>query len=340
MKAVRFHETGGPEVLKYEDVLNPDVGAEEVLIRVKACAVNRVDIWLRSGIYKTYLPHILGSEFSGDVAELGHGVSGIEVGERVLVYPGLIDHTCKYCLQGEDSLCENFGIIGSVSDGGYAEYAKVPAANVFKIPENLSYEQAAAIPVVFLTAWHMLITRAKLRAGESVLIQAAGSGIGSAAIQIAKLAGATVFATASTTEKLDKAEKWGADYMINYKEKNFREEIMRITDGEGVDVIFEHTGAATFPDSLSSLKDNGRLVTAGTTTGAETMLNIRELYNRQLTVIGSMLGTRSELVEILGLAGKGKLIPVIGAIMPLSEAETAHRVIEGRSQFGKIVLTP
>lgn len=340
MKAARFHEYGGPEVLKYEDVLKPEIRPGEVLIRVKACALNRIDLWLRSGAYKTTLPHILGSEFAGEVAEVSHGVTRVSIGDRVLIYPGLIDRTCQYCLAGEDSLCENFGIIGSVTDGGYAEYAKVPTINVFPIPESLSFEQAASMPLVFLTAWHMLVTRAKLTVGKTVLIQAVGSGLGSAAIQIAKLAGATVFATASTNEKLDTAEEWGADYLINYSEKNFRDEIMRLTDNAGVDVAFEHTGAVTFPGSLASLKKNGRLVIAGATTGAEAKLDIRQLYNRQLSVIGSMLGTRRELVEILDLAGQGKLVPVIGAVMPLAEAAMAHLVLEQRRPYGKVILKP
>lgn len=340
MKAVRFYEPGGPEVLKYQDVPMPKVEAGEVLLRVHACAVNRLDIWLRSGVYKARLPHIPGSEFSGDVVEVGRGVSGVEVGERAVVYPGLIDRSCEYCLAGEESLCENFGIIGSVTDGGYAEYAKVPAENIFPLPEWVTYEQAAAIAVVFVTAWHMLMTRAKLRAGERVLIQAAGSGIGSAAIQIAKLAGATVFATSSTDAKLAKAKELGADYLINYNEMNFAEEVSRITAGEGVHVVFEHIGAATFDGSLASLRKNGRMVIAGATTGAEAQLNIRQIYGRQLSIIGSMLGTRYELVEILKLVGEGKLRPVIDRVLPLSEAPKAHELLMERQQFGKIVLKP
>jgi NADPH:quinone reductase-like Zn-dependent oxidoreductase len=257
-----------------------------------------------------------------------------------LVYPGLIDGTCRYCLAGEESICENFGIIGSASDGGYAEYAKVPAMNIFPIPENIDYVQAAAIPVVSLTAWHMLITRARLRVGEQVLIHAAGSGIGSAAIQIAKLAGADVFATAGSNEKLCKAKELGADHVINYVEKDFAEEVRQLTDGQGIDVVFEHTGAETFPKSLASLRDNGRLVTAGATTGTEAQLDIRQLYNRQLSVIGSMLGTRRELVDILKLVGEGKLKPIIDRVMPLSEAAKAHELLMDRKQFGKIVLEP
>jgi NADPH:quinone reductase-like Zn-dependent oxidoreductase len=340
MKAVRFHESGGPKVLKYEDAPKPEIGPSDVLVRVRACALNRLDIWLRSGAYKAHLPHILGSEFSGDVAEVGEDVRGARVGDKVLIYPGLTDGTCQYCLAGEESICEKFGIIGSATDGGYAEFAKVPAENVFAIPTGITYDQAAAIAVVFLTAWHMLVTRAELQAGERVLIHAVGSGIGSAAVQIAKLAGAEVFGTAGSDDKLAKAKELGADHLINYAEKDFADEVSKLTGGEGVHVVFEHTGAKTFPGSLASLTKNGRLVTCGATTGTEATLDIRQLYSRQLRVIGAMLGTRRELAEILRLVGEGKLRPVIDRAMPLSEASRAHELLTDRAQFGKIVLNP
>ena len=340
MKAVRFHESGGPKVLKYEDAPKPEIGPSDVLVRVRACALNRLDIWLRSGAYKAHLPHILGSEFSGDIAEVGEDVRGARVGDKVLIYPGLTDGTCQYCLAGEESICEKFGIIGSATDGGYAEFAKVPAENVFAIPTGITYDQAAAIAVVFLTAWHMLVTRAELQAGERVLIHAVGSGIGSAAVQIAKLAGAEVFGTAGSDDKLAKAKELGADHLINYAEKDFADEVSKLTGGEGVHVVFEHTGAKTFPGSLASLTKNGRLVTCGATTGTEATLDIRQLYSRQLRVIGAMLGTRRELAEILRLVGEGKLRPVIDRAMPLSEASRAHELLTDRAQFGKIVLNP
>jgi NADPH:quinone reductase-like Zn-dependent oxidoreductase len=340
MKAVVFHETGGPEVLKYEDAPDPHITRRGVFIHVRACALNRVDIWVRSGAYETHLPHILGSEFAGDVVQVGDDVEGLQSGDRVLVYPGLFDGTCRYCLAGEENECDNFGIIGSAVDGGYAEYVNVPAANVFKIPDGIGYNEAAAVPLVFVTAWHMLITRAGLKAGERVLIQAAGSGIGSAAVQIAKLAGAEVFATAGSDAKLAKAEELGADHLINYNEKNFTDEVKRLTKDEGVHVVFEHTGAKTFPGSIMSLKKNGRLVIAGATTGSEGALDLRYLYNNQLSVIGSMLGTRSELMKSLPLVQEGKLKPVIDRVMPLSEARTAHEILADRKQFGKIILSP
>ncbi|MBI2842006.1 MAG: zinc-binding dehydrogenase [Armatimonadetes bacterium] len=340
MKAVRYHDPGGPEVLKYEEAPKPEVSDREVLINVRACSLNRIDIWLRSGLYKTKLPHIPGSEFAGDVAEVGGAVTNVKVGSKVLIYPGIFDRTCEYCLLGEENQCENFGIIGAATDGGYAEYAKVPSENVFPIPDGLSYAEAAAIPLVFVTAWHMLITRAGLKVGETVLIQAASSGIGSAAVQIAKLAGATVIATAGSDEKLEKARKLGADYLINYTKKDFASEVAGITGGVGAHVVFEHTGAATFKGSLSSLKKNGRLVIAGATTGAEAEIDIRQLYSRQLSIIGVMLGTRRELVEIIRLVGEGRLSLVIDRVMPLSDAAKAHELLMDRKQFGKIVLEP
>jgi NADPH:quinone reductase-like Zn-dependent oxidoreductase len=338
MKAVRFHEFGGSEVLKYEDAPKPEIGPLDVLIKVRACSVNRVDIWVRSGLYKTALPHILGAEFSGEVAEVGADVTGISVGDKVLDYPGLIDGTCRHCLAGDESVCDTFRIIGSAVDGGYAEYVAIPSMNVFPVPQGVSYVDSAAISVVFVTAWHMLITRAGLRAGETVLIHAVGSGIGSAAVQIAKLAGASVIATAGSDEKLDLARKLGADFAINYNEKGFVEEVKSITGDQGVQVVFEHTGAATFEGSLASLQSAGRLVIAGATTGADAQINIRQLYGRQLSVIGSMLGTRGELVDILKLVGEGKLKPVIDRTLPLSEAAQAHELLMDRNQFGKIVL--
>ncbi len=338
MKAVRFHQPGGPDVLVYEEIPTPEVSSDEVLIRVRACSLNRIDIWARSGLYKVDLPHTLGSEFAGDVASVGSEVSGISVGDRVTIFPAISDGTCPYCLKGDESLCDNFRIIGIATDGGYAEYAKVPAKNVFRIPDKIDYKDAAAVPLVFVTAWHMLITRANLKVGEKVLVQAAGSGIGSAAVQIAKLAGAEVVATAGSNQKLAKASELGADHLINYSETSFKDWVMSITEGRGVDVVFEHVGQKTFRSSLESLTKGGRLVIAGATTGAEASLDIRHLYSRQLTVIGSMLGTRSELIQVLSLVGDGKLRPVIDRTLPLEDAAKAHQMLTERTQFGKIVL--
>jgi NADPH:quinone reductase-like Zn-dependent oxidoreductase len=342
MKAARFHEPGGPEKLVYEDAPDPHAGEGEIVVAVKACALNHVDLWALQGggNYACKLPHILGSDIAGEVVEIGPCVTGVAVGDRVVIDPGLKDLTCDYCLAGEESECVNFGIIGVRTDGGYGEMVAVAAANAVPIPDDVSFVDIAAVPVVFTTAWHMLITRARLRLGETVLILAAGSGIGSAAVQIAKLAGAHVIAAAGSDEKLAKATDLGADEVINYTNQDFQTEVMRLTGGRGVDIVFENTGADTFDKSLKSLARNGRLVTAGATTGATAQIDILYLYRRQLSIIGSMLGNRRELHDVVRLVGQGKLKPVVDRVMPLREAGEALRLLKDRKQFGKIVLQP
>jgi NADPH:quinone reductase-like Zn-dependent oxidoreductase len=241
---------------------------------------------------------------------------------------------------GEDSMCQSFGIFGAKCWGGYAEYAKVLARNLIPMPENLTFEQASAFPLTFLTAWHMLITRAGLKPGERVLVVAAGSGVGVAAVQIAKLAGAFVIATAGTDEKCEKAKALGADAVINHSRENIAEKVRELTDGRGVDVVFEHVGPAVFEQCLRSLAKGGRLVTCGATTGPTASFEIRFLFSRQLSIIGSMMGRTSELLTIVRLVGEGKLKPVIDRIFPLAEAAKAHKVLESRNFFGKLVLVP
>ncbi len=342
MKAVTFHEFGGIAQLQYEDVPEPKPGLGEVLVRVRACAVNHLDLWVRRGVpaYRTPLPHIAGSEIAGEIAALGEGVEGWQAGDRVAVYPGLSDWTCEYCLRGDNNVCVNFRLIGARTPGGYAELVAVPARNLVRIPEGISFQQMAAVPLVFLTAWHVLITRARLRPGEDVLILAGGSGVGSAGIEVAKLAGARVFATASTEEKLERARDLGADVLINYAEVDFAEEVARLTGGRGVDVVFEHVGESTFEKSVACLARNGRLVTCGATTGPDGRFDIRRLYSRQLSIIGSMLGTLEELHTVTKLVGDGKLRPVVERVLPLADAAQAQQLVESRQVFGKIVLVP
>jgi NADPH:quinone reductase-like Zn-dependent oxidoreductase len=290
--------------------------------------------------YKLELPHVPGSDVAGEIVALGDGVTNFKVGDKVIVNPNLTCGECEWCRMGEDSMCQSFGIFGAKCWGGYAEYAKVPARNLIPMPENLTFEQAAAFPLTFLTAWHMLITRAGLKPGERVLVVAAGSGVGVAAVQIAKLAGAFVIATAGTDEKCEKAKALGADAVINHSRENIAEKVRELTDGRGVDVVFEHVGPAVFEQCLRSLAKGGRLVTCGATTGPTASFEIRFLFSRQLSVIGSMMGRTSELLTIVRLVGEGKLKPVIDRIFPLAEAAKAHEILESRNFFGKLVLVP
>ncbi len=342
MKAVVFHEHGGPERLIYKDVSPPEIGADEVLVRVKACALNHLDIWVREGIpaYKTRLPHISGCDIVGVVEDKGTAASGIATGERVLISPGLSCFRCEMCLAGQDNLCLNYTIIGAGPDGGYAEYVKAPTSSLITLPEALSFEQGAAYPLTFLTAWHMLITRAQIRAGQEVLVLAAGSGIGSAAIQIAKLAGARVLATAGTEEKLERARELGADEVIHSIKEDFAKRARDLTQGRGVDVVFEHVGPETWKGSIHSLAKGGTLVTCGATTGPEVKLDLRFLFSRQLALLGSMMGTRRELIEVTRLVGQGKLKPIIDRCYPLREAREAQERMLLRQHFGKILLLP
>lgn len=340
MKAVRIHQHGGPEVLRYEDVPEPEIGPEDALIRVKACALNFLDIWVRRGIPGIKLPHIPGSDVAGIIEKLGQDVEGFSKGERVVINPGISCGQCEYCQQGEDSLCLSFHIIGEQVDGGYAELVRVPARNLMRIPEGFSFEEAAAAPLVFLTAWRALITRAKVRPGEDVLILGAGGGVGSACIQIAKLVGARVFAAAGTEEKLQKIKSLGADVLINYSERDFSQEVWRLTDKRGVDIVVDSIGEATWMKSLRSLARNGRLVVYGATTGHMPPIDLRLVFWRQLQILGTTMSNRREFSEVMKLVWQRKLRPVIDRIFPLQEAAQAHKMMENREQFGKLILVP
>ena len=342
MKAVVFSEHGGPEVLRYTDAPDPQINATEVLVRVRACALNHLDLWVRGGIpgVKIPLPHILGSDISGEVARVGELVSRVRVGDKVLLAPGLSCGQCPQCLAGADNLCRKYTIFGYLVDGGCAELVKSPEVNVIPIPGDLSFDEAAAVPLVFLTAWHMLIGRASLQPGEDVLVLGAGSGVGSAAIQIARLIGARVIATAGSEEKLKRATELGAHETINHSKQKIAEEVRRLTNRRGVDVVVEHVGTATWDASLASLATNGRLVTCGATTGYDAKIDIRHLFARHLTLYGSYMGSKAELYAVLKLIGERKLRAVIDRKLPLAECRRAHELLENREQFGKIVLNP
>ncbi len=342
MKAVRFHEHGGPEVLKYEDAPDPKIQANEVLVKVKACALNHLDIWLRGGVrrWQLPLPHIVGSDIAGEVAEVGALVTRVKRGDRVLLSPGISCGQCEACFKGLDSACRSYTLFGVMVDGGYAEYVKSPEMNVLPIPGDLSFDEAAAVPLVFVTAWHMLFTRAGLKPGEDVLVIGAGSGVGIAAIQICKLAGARVIATAGADWKLEKARALGADEVINHSKQSIAEEVKRFTAKRGVDVVFEHVGAAVWEDCFESLATYGRLVTCGTTSGPEVKLNLQVLSGRQKSILGSFMGGKGELVEALKLIGQRRLKPVIDSTFPLADARAAQEKMESRDFFGKILLHP
>lgn len=342
MKAIVFHQNGGPEVLQYEDIPEPEARPFEVVVKVRAAALNHLDLWLRKGIpgRPTPLPHVSGCEGAGDVLSVGPGVTQFKPGDAVLITPPYSCGRCEYCMKNQDSLCLSFGMVGVHRYGCLAEAVSVPVETLFPLPSNLTYEEAASIPLVFQTAWHMLIDRAQLRVGEDVLIQAAGSGVGIAGIQIAKLIGARVFATASTDEKLEKAKQLGADVLINYKHKDFLDEIRRSTKKRGVDVILEHTGQENWEKNILSLARFGRLVTCGATSGADARMDLRFVYSRQLSILGSYMGGKRDLLDVLRFVNEGKLKPVIDSVFPLAETRKAQEKMEDRNVFGKIVVVP
>jgi NADPH:quinone reductase-like Zn-dependent oxidoreductase len=340
MKAVIFEQHGGPEVLKTTEVSDPQIKANEVLIDVRACALNHLDVWVRNGLpgIKIPLPHILGCDVAGVVREVGELVTWARAGDEVMVQPGVSCGHCAECLAGHDNMCDDYDIIGYRRDGGYAEFVAVPGVNLIPKPHKLNWVEAAALPLVTLTAWHMLVTRANVQPGEDVLVHAAGSGVGSIGIQIAKLCGARVIATASSDEKLAKARELGADETINYSSDDWPKQVKALTNGRGVDVVFEHTGAATWPGSILSLKKGGRLVTCGATSGFEARTDLRHVFYRHLTILGSMMGSKADLLAAMKFIESGLIRAVVDRVLPLAEARQAHELMEDRAQFGKLVL--
>jgi NADPH:quinone reductase-like Zn-dependent oxidoreductase len=339
MKAVRFHRHGGPEVLCHEDAPDPDLAPGEALVRVRACALNHLDLWARRGLphVRIPMPHITGSDVAGDVVSPAAG--DVSTGRRVMLQPGVSCGRCRECLSGRDNECAQYEVLGYVNHaGGYAEYVKVPVQNLIPIPDEIDYVRAAAFPLTFLTAWHMLMGRAKLERGEDVLVLAAGSGVGQAAIQIASMQGARVFATAGSADKLARAKELGAFEVIDHHRQDIAGEITRLTNRRGVDVVIEHVGEATWAGSVRSLARGGRLVTCGATTGANGAINLNALFAKQLSILGSYMGTKGELMCAARLFFIGQLKPVIDRIYPLRDAAEAHRRMEASGQFGKIVL--
>jgi len=342
MKAVVFHEHGGIDKLRYEDRPDPSMKDGEVLIRVEACALNHLDIWGRRGLpgIRIPLPHISGSDICGEVVGVGRLVSGVHVGEAVIVSPGLSCGICEHCLSGRDSMCRSYKIIGYLVDGGYAELVSVPEVNVIPQPDWMKPEEAAAVPLVFMTAWHMLVTRACVSPSDVVLVLGAGSGVGSAAIQIAKLWGARVIATAGSEDKLRLAKTLGADEVINHNQQDIAEEARRLTGKRGVDVVIEHVGSATWDRSIKALAVGGRLVTCGATSGYAAQTDIRYVYSKQLSILGSYMASKGELLKVMDLVRQRRLRPVVDKVYPLAEAAKAQERMEKREHFGKIVLRP
>ena len=341
MKAIRFHAHGGADTLVYEDAPEPKPGPGEALISVKACALNRLDLWVRQGIpaYPVSLPHILGADVAG-VLESGDGLPpSIQPGERVIAYPGLSCGQCSACTKGLENRCLQFKVLGGHVNGGYAEKVVVPSRNLIKIPANLDFNKAAAFPLTFVTAWHMLATRAQLKEGETVLILGAGSGIGTAGIQIARYLGAHVIAATTNADKVDRLKALGADEVIVCHPQDIAAKVMEVTHKNGVEVVFEHLGPATWEQSLKSASRGGRIVTCGATTGPEVPLVLRQLFSREITLLGSMMGTLAELQRVTKLVASDTLKPVVDTVYPLKDAASAHIALLEKKQVGKLVLS-
>lgn len=342
MKAVAIREHGDLDVLQLSDLPDPEIGPHEVLVRLKASALNRLDLFVRRGWKGLNLsfPHILGADGSGIIEEVGDGVEEFEARDEVVINPGLNCGECDFCRRGEDSLCLTYSILGEHRDGTYAELVKVPGRNVLPKPGGKPFEEVAAVPLVFMTAWRMVVDRARVKPGETVLVLGAGGGVASAAIQIAKVQGARVFATSSSEEKLRKAEMLGADLTINYREEPFERVAWEATGKRGVDVVVDSVGEATWKQSLRSLGKNGRLVTCGATTGPHGETDIRLIYWKQLQIVGSHMGTKDGLRQVLELVSAGKLRAPVHEVFPLERAREAQEVLEQGRQFGKVVLRP
>jgi NADPH:quinone reductase-like Zn-dependent oxidoreductase len=340
MKAVRIHEFGGPEVLRYEDIPEAKPRKDQVLVRVRACSLNHLDLWVRAGLPGVNLPHILGSDIAGELVEVGEYITGFKPGQRVLLAPMSFCNHCAHCTSGQQNLCARFTVLGNGVDGGNCELFAAPAVNVIPIPDSLTFDEAASVPLVFLTAWHMLVTRAKIKPGQTVLVLGAGSGVGIAAIQIAKLFHARVITTAGDDNKLQKATTLGADHGIDHYKQKISQEVRRITNKEGVDIVVEHVGEATWGESMKSLKQGGTIVTCGATTGPNVSFDLRFLFAKQLSFLGSYMGTMGDLHQVLKFVFDGTLKPVVDRAFPLSETRAAHEYLASSQMFGKVVLNP
>lgn len=343
MRAALIRTQGGPEVLEFAEIETPHPGPAEALVRVRACALNHLDLWTRSGRagYTPPLPHVLGDDIAGEIAALPQDVdtTGLAVGQRVMLQPGTSCGRCAACLSGDDFACRQYRILGHGRAGGYAEFVAVPLASLIPIPDSISFENAAAFPLVFLTAWRMLVVRAQVKVGDDVLVWAAGSGVGMAAIQIAKLMGARVIATAGGEKKLELARSLGADAVVDHYTGDVVAEVKRFTSKKGAEIVIEHTGEKTWERSIQSLTHRGRLVTCGATSGPKGSTDLRFVFAKHLSLMGSYMGSRADLLAASPHFFAGRLKTVVHATLPLERAADAHRMMEASEHFGKIVLT-
>jgi NADPH:quinone reductase-like Zn-dependent oxidoreductase len=343
VNAIIFHQHGNLEQVQYGPLPRPEIGPDEILLEVKAAAYNRLDLWVLAGWpgLNLKLPHVLGSDGAGIIAEVGENVTGFTVGDRVAVNPTLSCGCCTYCLSGRDNMCDEFAIIGEHVDGFAAEFTAVPARNLLPLPDHVSFETAAAASLAFVTAWHSLITRGQFQVGESILIVGAGGGVNTAAIQIAKIAGASpIYVVGSSTEKLALAESLGADVLINRQEVDWSKAVFQATKRQGVDVVVDNVGAATYFRSLRALKKGGRLLTVGNTSGPRFEIDNRLLFAKHLQIIGSTMGTIQDYKQVMDLIFNGRLRPVIDSITPLSDGAAMLQRLEAGHVAGKIVLIP
>jgi NADPH:quinone reductase-like Zn-dependent oxidoreductase len=342
VKAIVFRRHGGPDVLELTDLPDPTPGPGEVVVRVEACALNHLDLWVRGGLpgLKLPLPHVGGSDVAGVVEAVGPGVTGAAPGDPVVLQPGVSCGRCRECLAGRDNFCRDYQILGEHRFGGCAEKVVVPAANLLPRPPGMPPAEAAAFPLTMLTAWQMLVSRARVQPGETVLVLGAGAGVATAGVQIAKLFGARVIAASTSDEKLARARQLGADDVINVTTQDLVGQVRALTGKRGADVVFEHVGKALWDKAILACARGGRLVTCGATSGFDAATDLRHVFFRQISILGSTMGSKGDLWQILDHVRAGKLRPVVDRVLPLAEARQAHEILESGGQFGKVVLTP
>jgi NADPH:quinone reductase-like Zn-dependent oxidoreductase len=340
MKAVRIHQHGGIDVLRFEDIPTPDIKQNQCLVKIKAAALNHLDIWVRKGIPGVPLPMIMGSDGAGIVEKIESKVSGFSVGDRVLIQPLTYCSTCRWCKQNKENYCEKWGIFGENQDGTQCEYMAINADHLRIIPKSMSFEEAAAFPLVAETSYTMLIDRANIQKGETVFVWGASSGVGSMAIQIAKAMGCKVLTAVGNAKKEDFAEKLGADIIVNYKDDDIIKIVKEFTDQQGVDVVVEHVGTKTWQTSLRILGKGGRIVTCGATTGSEAKFDIRHLFHKQQSILGSTMGNVKSLDNALEMYKNGKIKPIVDKCFKMSEIHKTHEYLENGNQIGKVIVIP